>query len=270
MRMGDFSKYVECQDDDTPLYLFDHMFANYAATRHLADQYQVPELFAQDILESLGPSLRPPYRWLLIGPSRSGSFLHKDPLGTSAWNALVKGTKLWVLFPPHTPTAWLCPEHRPSHGEESAACWFLLWWREVRAQTRQWPAKYQPIEFVQRAGEVVFVPARWWHTVLNLEDTIAVTHNFCSSWNLRDVWRCTGATHPVLARHFRNCLQREHPGLHREMTEQAPDPSDDPSVSYIIPESDGTARGKEFHGETSSSSDEAIAAWQGHCTGHPA
>ena len=62
---------------------------------------QVPACFAEDLLAVLGPE-RPDHRWLIWGPARSGSTFHKDPNATSAWNAVVRGRKHWILYPPNT------------------------------------------------------------------------------------------------------------------------------------------------------------------------
>jgi histone arginine demethylase JMJD6 len=35
---------------------------------------------------------------LLIGPERSGSGIHVDPILTCAWNTSLIGCKRWVLF----------------------------------------------------------------------------------------------------------------------------------------------------------------------------
>ena len=64
--------------------------------------WQVPSLFQDDLFFVLDNESRPDFRWLIMGPARSGSSFHKDPNATSAWNAVIKGSKKWILFPPNT------------------------------------------------------------------------------------------------------------------------------------------------------------------------
>ena len=71
---------------------------------------QVPKYFDEDLFSVLGDAGRPDHRWLIMGPPRSGSTFHKDPNATSAWNAVVTGSKKWILYPPNVlpPGAAFC------------------------------------------------------------------------------------------------------------------------------------------------------------------
>jgi histone arginine demethylase JMJD6 len=59
----------------------------------------------------------------------------------------------------------------------------------------------------------MFVPSGWWHVVMNLNSTIAVTQNFCSISNLPKVWPKTVKSRPQLAVHWLKALRAQRPEL---------------------------------------------------------
>ena len=98
--------------DDAPLYLFDKNFVATAPELFRGKSgksgervgYEPPKFVCseEDDLFALLPN-RPDHRWFIHGPARSGSLFHVDPNGTSAWNAVARGAKRWILFKPDGP-----------------------------------------------------------------------------------------------------------------------------------------------------------------------
>lgn len=207
--------------DDLPLYLFDKQCLGWkhCLGGHLSNDYIVPEYFSEDLFQCLGAD-RPDWRWLISGPAKSGSSFHKDPNSTSAWNACIRGSKKWVLWPPHArgPPPGV---HPSADGLNVTSPYTIQEWfhgfHEFLA------AEPSAMEGICGSGDLLFVPRGWWHLAVNLEETLAVTQNFVSACNLSHVLRhlenpdlvsgCSPAERKTLRARFEKAMQKAYPEL---------------------------------------------------------
>ncbi|GKY98796.1 hypothetical protein MPSEU_000835800 [Mayamaea pseudoterrestris] len=139
---------------------------NENATNQVQDEplYTVPPHFGPDLLNdylSFGPS---DYKFVYWGPKHSCTGLHSDVMGSFSWSYNVRGTKEWTF---HLPTIVA----EDAHGDESST---------ATTMTVQ-----------QLAGECIFVPAGWLHSVVNIDDaeTLSINHNWITTANLDIVWK---------------------------------------------------------------------------------
>lgn len=72
------------------------------------------------------------------------------------------------------------------------------------------------IECIQHPGDTIFVPGGWWHAVLNLDDTMAVTQNFCGTANFDRVWQRLRVSRKKLSEYFLRCLRAKEPEYYKK------------------------------------------------------
>ncbi|VBB89188.1 Conserved hypothetical protein [Yarrowia lipolytica] len=200
--LGVYEGYMKDNVDESPLYLFDcrsqvmkgklgEADGDTAEKKPFRSTYidpYIPSIFKTDLFTLCG-SARPDYSWMIIGPRNSGSTFHKDPNSTCAWNSILKGAKYWVMFPPN-----VTPPGIYTDGEESEvtspcslAEWFLGGFyndvvMEGLTQQDDGTGNFSPpfLHGMCQEGETMYVPAGWWHMVVNVCDAecVAVTQNF--------------------------------------------------------------------------------------------
>jgi hypothetical protein len=187
-KLRTYADYMYNSSDESPLYLFDRSFVekmNLSVGKHQpSPSYWIPECFGEDFFAVLRDK-RPDDKWLIIGPARSGSTYHKDPNATSAWNAVLRGSKYWIMFPSSSsalppPGVYVSADQSEVTSPLSIAEWLL----GFHAEARRTPGC---LEAVCGEGEVLHVPSGWWHLVVNLEESIAITQNFVPRSHLAGV-----------------------------------------------------------------------------------
>ena len=160
LKLKHFIEYLVFNKDDSPLYLFQSSIESRRKIKDIVQDYQVPKFFQDDYFKIIGSDDRPPYRWFLVGPQRSGSTIHIDPLSTSAWNASIQGHKKWILFPPHYEKDFVKGKQFKEKKEDDEAIHYFKYIYPRILASGKVEKRY---EFVQRPGETVYVPGKWWH-----------------------------------------------------------------------------------------------------------
>ncbi|DBB18928.1 TPA: hypothetical protein ACH3X3_000505 [Trebouxia sp. C0006] len=119
------------------------------------------------------------YRFVYLGCKGTWTPLHADVLRSYSWSTNVTGRKRWKLLPPQY-THLLYDRF----GREMAAT-FEIGKLEGRDRFPNLDKACQhTIECIQEAGDTIFVPSGWHHTVENLEDTLSINHNWLNGYNI--------------------------------------------------------------------------------------
>ncbi|QCP48993.1 hypothetical protein FAZ95_07235 [Trinickia violacea] len=122
-----------------------------------------PITISQDRLQGIPERIFKPLLWVFIGAEGSGTALHHDVLNTHAWLTVIEGKKRLALHPP-TP----CDDDYDAQRKSA---------RHVLA-TRRNRGAWRYLEVAK--GDLLFIPATWWHEVVNEGPTIGLTRNFAS------------------------------------------------------------------------------------------
>lgn len=175
---GDHSKYIQIRLDEYIDYMREAEEANpfygktalhlYNTMRSEYDASSFPCWYRQWYLDHPDEERKLLLSSLFLGPVHASSRLHIDMWGTSFWNALFEGRKLWLFFDP---------------ADES-----YLYGGRVSPFTPEldrFPdyVKALPRVHVQQPGELIYCPGRIWHAVYVLEPSLALSENFINNEN---------------------------------------------------------------------------------------
>ena len=177
------------QENSYPGYVVDFSIGRLCPSLLEDVAFKMPR-YVQDVLQSIGRQFRADDKnrlehgkqddvlskfvdhWpsLFMGPSGTRSGLHVDSIG-HFWQMVVSGKKKWTIFHPNI-------HHRLM--PDALRRTFLLKTDEQQSKIPRWEVELNP-------GDLIMVPSRAAHQVLNVEGGIALAGNFVDAQSLKDV-----------------------------------------------------------------------------------
>ena len=202
MSLSEFLEYSRRADTDFPQYLVETSFVG--ERQELLKDYSQPAAFADALDDVPGTQSRP--HWF-VGGARTGSLMHQDTRCSCGWNVCLFGCKRWLMLPPETDVTalGLLPYN------EGPACWFAD--HLAQLQHASAAGHIRLYECVQRAGDLVYIPAGWHHTVVNLELSCAIAHTLVTPTTLPLAWKFLRTRWPAFALSLRELLECSRPAL---------------------------------------------------------
>ena len=165
-------------DDDT--FVFDSSILN--SIPMLMEDIEEPEIFASWATEDGTAIDHSESTWHIfsMGASRTGLPFHSHG---PTWLGLVHGIKRWYIYPPGTGPP---PGYYNSTGIVSSVG---AWVSDILPSLMDLPVApmfdlkappaakdqqgYRPIEYTQKPGEIVYLPAGWAHQTINIGESVA-------------------------------------------------------------------------------------------------
>ncbi len=164
--INDFVKLID-NKIEIPEYIFHNVLADTDLYNKIINYIELPSNLTKSNLR---------ISRLYFGSKFSGTYIHQH---SPALNYLVKGKKLWIIFPNYIQNMFWMRHNKFDYDSisEKNNITFYNWLIQHIDKLKN--NIYGINIFIQNPGETVYIPEQFFHGVLNLEESTGITY----SWN---------------------------------------------------------------------------------------